>query len=75
MMHASLCGWFFGSAQTCLRFPCLCFQSGDVSTRKGHAVVVPKAGNPLRSKLCVELTLRGLSPNNTRRPHSKGKTS
>ena len=29
------------------------------STRKGCAVVVPKAGNPLRSKLRVELTLRG----------------
>jgi hypothetical protein len=25
--------------------------------RKGYAVVVPKAGNPLRSKLRVELTL------------------
>ena len=29
------------------------------STRKRYAVVVPKAGNPLRSKLRVELTLRG----------------
>jgi len=28
-------------------------------TRKGYAVVVPKAGNPLRSKLRVELTLMG----------------
>ena len=29
------------------------------STRKEYAVIVPKAGNPLRSKLRVELTLRG----------------
>jgi len=29
------------------------------STRKGFAVVVPKAGNTLHSKLRVELTLRG----------------
>jgi len=29
------------------------------STRKGYAVVVPKAGNPLRNKLRVELTLKG----------------
>ncbi len=28
-------------------------------TRKEYAVVVPKAGNPLRSKLRVELTLSG----------------
>jgi len=34
-------------------------KSGVVHTRKGCAVVVPKAGNPLRSKLRVELTLRG----------------
>ena len=42
-------------------------KNGDISrwltiakyTRKGYAVVVPKAGNPLRSKLRVELTLRG----------------
>ena len=58
MMQVCLCGWFFWSAQTRLRFSCLRFQSGDVSTRKGHAVVV-----------------RGLSPDNTRRPHSKGETS
>ncbi len=29
------------------------------STRKEYAVVAPKAGNPLRSELRVELTLRG----------------
>jgi len=29
------------------------------STRRRCAVVVPKAGNPQRSKLRVELTLRG----------------
>jgi hypothetical protein len=70
MMQVRLCGeWFFWSAQTRLRF-----QRGDMYTRKGYAVVAPKAGNPLRSKLRVELTLRGLSPNNTRRPHSIGAT-
>ena len=36
------------------------------STRKGWAVLVPKAGNPLRSKLHVELTLKPLKQQQSR---------